>query len=173
MKTATSTLATALLLGALALPLAAQDPAGVANAGATAGAAVTAAVPDASTAYSLLWHPRALAKFLRLSASQTTTLLSLADARDKANQPLRQARGPLCQQLETDLDAATPDPAAIGADTLNLYDNREAIAANRKTFDTSFSAILDPTQLAAYDALKQLAFGLDRYADLIGGCPKS
>src|SRR5579864_896704 len=98
MKTATSTLAAALLLGTLALPLAAQDPADAATA---AAAAATAAVPDASTAYSLLWHPRALARFLRLSASQTTTLLNLADARDKANQPLRQARGPLCQQLET------------------------------------------------------------------------
>jgi hypothetical protein len=54
------------LLGLLPLPLLAQTEASAAAA--TVGA-------DATTAYYLLHHPRALARFLGLSAGQTKSLL--------------------------------------------------------------------------------------------------
>jgi Spy/CpxP family protein refolding chaperone len=160
MRTTTRTFAAALILGLLALPLAAQTSA-------------SATPYDASGAYWLLHHPHALAKFLHLSASQTATLLSLANTLDQTVDPLRQARGPLCQQLATDLGASSPDPAAVGAATLALFDNRQMIAAARKSFDISFSAILTPAQLIAYDTLKQIANSVDRDFELIGDCPKS
>lgn len=167
MKTATRTrvIAAVLLLGVLALPLAAQTAPDATPPNATSY--------DASGAYWLLHHPRALAKFLRLSASQTTTLVDLDNTLQQTVQPLRQARGPLCQQLATDLGASSPDPATVGTATLALYDNRQLIAGARKTFDTAFSAILTPAQLVAYDTLKQIAYSVDKDYELIGDCPKS
>jgi Spy/CpxP family protein refolding chaperone len=159
MKTAIRTLAAVLALTALALPLAAQTT-------------PNATTYDASGAYWLLHHPRALAKFLGLSADQTTILLSLDKTLQQTVQPLRQARGPLCQALVTDL-GGTPDPATVGAATIALSDNRQAIIAARTTFDDAFSAILTPAQLVAYDTLKQIASGIDEDFSPIGQCPKS
>jgi len=164
MKTAIHAVAAALLLAVLALPLAAETAGG--------GAANAAVSSEASGAYYLLTHPRALARFLDLSADQTKTLLGLWQTLRQTAQPLRQARGALCQTLSADLEAATPDPGAVGNATLAVYGNREAILAARKTFDAAFSAILTPSQLAAYDALKQLASPADGEYAVIGYCPR-
>jgi Spy/CpxP family protein refolding chaperone len=130
------------------------------------------AAADATTAEGLLHHPRALARFLHLSADQTTQLLAFDKTLQTAVEPLRQARVPLCAQLRTDLTAATPDPGTVGADTLSLYDNKLQIRAAREAFDTSFSAILNPEQLARYDALKVLGNFLNGPGtDVIGDCP--
>ena len=59
----------------------------------------------------------------------------------------------------------------MGADSINLFDNKQAIITARQTFDTSFSAILNPTQLAQYQALKQLARLSDPEFNVIGDCP--
>jgi Spy/CpxP family protein refolding chaperone len=163
MKTAIRTLAAVLALTALALPLAAQ----------TTPNAPSAATYDASGAYYLLHHPRALARFLGLSADQAATLLGLDKTLEQTVQPLRQARGPLCQALITDLGTGTSDPATVGAATIALSDNRQAIIAARKTFDDAFSAILTPSQLVAYDTLKQIANAIDEDFSPIGQCPKS
>lgn len=162
MKTAIRTLAAILVLTALALPLAAQ----------TTPNAPSAATYDASGAYYLLHHPRALARFLGLSPDQTATLLSLDKTLEQTVQPLRQARGPLCQALITDL-ASNPDPATVGGATIALADNRQAIIAARQTFDDAFSAILTPSQLVAYDTLKQIASAIDEDFSPIGQCPRS
>jgi hypothetical protein len=168
-------LSAVLLLGLLALPAAAQAPADEADAGGSPAAAAGASAPAASDALGaryLLGHPRELARFLRLSPAQATTLLSLTATRTQAVTPLRQARTPLCQQLGTDLAAASPDDAAIGADSLALYQNREQIEAALKTFDTGFSATLSPGQLQAYDTLKKLAYGGDLTYSPVGRCPR-
>jgi hypothetical protein len=170
-------LSTFALLGLLALPAlpaTAQEPADEAGAGSPAAApeaAVTAA-SDAPGARYLLAHPRDLARFLRLSPAQTTTLLSLTATRTQTVTPLRQARTPLCQQLGTDLGATSPDDAAIGADSLALYQNREQIEVALRTFNTGFSAILGPNQLQAYDTLKKLAYGDDTTYSPVGRCPR-
>jgi len=160
MKTALRSLAVMLALAALALPLAAQ----------TTPNAPSAATYDASGAYYLLHHPRALARFLRLSPDQTATLLGLDKTLEQTVQPLRQARGPLCQALVTDL-AGNADPATVGAAAIALADNRQAIIAARKTFDDAFSAILTASQLVAYDTLKQIANAIDEDFSPIGQCP--
>ena len=145
----------AVLVSALALPAAAQPP-----------------VNDPSTAYSLLHHPRALAKLLQLSSSQTTQLLGFYNTLEQTVEPLRQARVPLCTQLITDLGVNPPQTDAVGTDSINLYESKQQIANARKAFDSSFSAILDPSQLAAYDALKTLARFTDPEVNVIGDCPR-
>jgi hypothetical protein len=146
------------ILAILALPLAAQTS--------------SSATYDASGAYWLLHHPRALARFLNLSAGQTTSLLGFWNTLQQTDAPLRLARGPLCQALATELATASPDPATVGTDTLAVYTNREALVAAHKTYDFSFSAILSPAQLVAYDTLKQIAYAVDPDYELIGDCPR-
>ncbi|HZF11664.1 MAG TPA: hypothetical protein VFE33_23000 [Thermoanaerobaculia bacterium] len=149
------------LLGTLALPALA----------ATGGSSAPAS-PDANTAYGLLDHPRALAKFLHLSADQTTQLLAFWNTFQTAVQPLHQARPALCQQLRTDLAVTPPNPTTVGTDVLALVDNRDDVHTARQAFDTSFSAILTPDQLTRYDTLKRIAH-LDNGpgTDLLGDCP--
>jgi hypothetical protein len=147
------------LLTAAALPAAAQ----------TATAAVTV---DSSTAYSLLHHPRALARFLRLSAAQATQLTGFYNTLEATVEPLRAARPPLCTQLLTDLDASSPQSSAVGADSINLFNNKQQILTARDAFDSSFSGILNADQLAAYDALKALAKFSDPEVNIIGDCPR-
>ena len=150
------------LLGSLAIPaLAASRP-------------VTPPPPptDAGTAGNLLHHPKALARFLGLSADQATQLNGFSTTLEAAEKSLRQTRAPLCQQLRTDLGVTSPDPATVGKDTLSLVDNKDQIKTARETFDTSFSAILNPDQLAKYDTLKQIAHLDDGPGvDILGACP--
>jgi hypothetical protein len=136
---------------------------------ATSSAAVTV---DSSTAYSLLHHPRALAKFLRLSSSQTTQLIGFYTTLESTVEPLRAARPPICTQLLADLGAGSPESSAVGNDSINLYNNKQQILTARDAFDSSFSGILDAEQLAAYDALKALARFSDPEINVIGDCPR-
>ncbi len=152
-----------LLLGLLALPLAAQS---------AAPAATDTAAGDATSASYILHHPHVLARFLRLSASQTTSLMGFWTTLQDALTPLRQARPALCATLQGDLTAGTPDPATIGTATLALASNRDAIVAAREAFNTSFVAILDPAQTQAYNTLKQLVWGNDPDYSPIGQCPR-
>jgi hypothetical protein len=119
----------------------------------------------------LLDHPRILARFLDLSAADETAALKLWSTLQETLTPLRQARPALCTALVGDLAAGTPDPATIGSATLALYDSRQQIIAAHQAFVTSFSAILDPAQLAAYSALRKLAFPGDEEYAVIGYCP--
>ena len=149
---------------------------GLLTAAALPAAAHAAAPPsqavDSSAAYSLLHHPRALAKFLHLSASQTTQLMGFYTTLQATVEPLRAARPPLCTQLLADISAGSPQSSAVGADSIGLYDNKQQIITAREAFDSSFSGILNPDQLAAYDALKALARFSDPEINVIGDCPR-
>jgi hypothetical protein len=151
-----------------AAPIAADQAPAAASAASGIGNA--AAYNEGSARY-LLDHPRALAKFLDLSLSEETTQLNLWNTLQSTLKPLHQARPALCEALIGDLGAASPDPSTIGSATLALYDNRGQILAAHQTFVTSFSAILSPAQLAAYDALRKLAFPGDEDYAVIGYCP--
>jgi hypothetical protein len=159
MRTRFYALALTGLLSVSALPARAATPA-------------AAATVDSSTAYSLLHHPRALAKFLRLSPSQLTQLMGFYNTLEATVEPLRAARPPLCTQLLADIGSGSPQSSAVGADSINLYDNKQQILTARQAFDSSFSGILDAEQLAAYDALKALARFSDPEINVIGDCPR-
>jgi Spy/CpxP family protein refolding chaperone len=131
-----------------------------------------AKVDATGSAQYLLTHPKALAKYLGLSADQSTQLQTLWTTLQTAEKSLHTARGPLCATLRTDVSAANADPATVGADSLNLYNNKQQEIAARKTFDTAFTAILTPTQATKYTTLKQIAH-LDNGpgTDILGECP--
>jgi Spy/CpxP family protein refolding chaperone len=136
------------------------------------GPPAPAAPASLATADGLLDHPRDLARFLRLTPDQVKQLMGFYQTLEAAVQPLRDARPALCTQLRTDLGAAAPDPNAVGADTISLFDNKQQIRAAREAFDTSFSAILTPDQLARWDALKHLVNFLNGPGvDILGDCP--
>lgn len=131
-----------------------------------------AAGPDARSAASILTRPKALARFLRLSAEQTAQLQTLWNTLQATVDPVRDARAPLCQRLRADLAATPQDPQAVGTAAIALYANKQQIAAARHAFDTGFSALLTPGQLNRYNALKQIAH-LDGNggSDPLGDCP--
>jgi Spy/CpxP family protein refolding chaperone len=156
-----SVLAAVALLCMLALPLAAQS---------VAYESAAASARSGSADY-ILTHPRALSKFLHLSSDQNTQLQALWTTLQTSDDALRQARGPLCDQLRTDL-TANAGAATVGTDSINLFTNKEGIRTARQTFDTAFSAILTPDQLTKYNGLKQIAH-LDNGpgTDILGECP--
>src|SRR4051812_20794299 len=160
MNTKMKALVLTALLGTLALPT----------------MAATAPPPPSSTdvngADNILHHPRALARFLHLSADQASQLNGFWNTLQTAEQSLRQARVPLCQQLRAALGVTAPNPTTVGTDVLALVGNKGEIRSAREAFDTSFSAILTPDQLAKYDTLKQIAH-LDNGpgVDILGDCP--
>jgi hypothetical protein len=137
----------------------------------TAGTIGNVARYNEVSARYLLDHPRDLASFLDLSLSEETTELNLWNTLQQTIKPLHQARPALCETLIGDLGAGTPDPTTVGTDTLALYLNREQIITAHQTFVTAFSAILSPAQVAAYDALRKLAWPGDEEYAVIGYCP--
>jgi Spy/CpxP family protein refolding chaperone len=165
MKKSLNVLAALALLALPVLPAAAQSTAYDFDVQKAAG-------PDARSAASLLTHPKALARFLHLSAEQAAQLQTLWNTLQTTVGTVRDARAPLCQQLRADLTATPQDPQAVGTAAIALYANKQQIAAARQTFDTAFSALLTPGQLNRYNALKQIAH-LDGNSgvDLLGDCP--
>lgn len=155
-------LAAVAVLSLLALPLVAQSSA----------YDFDAARPDAGGAQYILTHPRALSRYLGLSADQTAHFQALWRTLQTAEEAGRQARGPLCRQLRTDVSAAAPNPAAVGADSIGLYNNKQQIRGARQTFDTAFTALLTTDQNTRYTTLKQIAH-LDNGpgTDILGECP--
>jgi hypothetical protein len=147
------------------VPLMAQAPV------ASLSSVQKAVTTDASTAHYILEHPRVLARFLGLSAPQTTSLLGFWGTYETTVKPLWQARAPICDQFRTDLAANPSDPTAVGNDSLSLYANKQERVAARGVFDTSLEGILNPNQLALYEALKTVAEGADPDHSLIGVCP--
>ena len=135
-------LALVLLALAVAAPAAAQSD--------------TATPTTAQAACDLLHHPAVLSKFLNLSTDQNTQFKTLWQTARQTIQPLRQARGPLCSAYQADITAPNPSPGQVGQDAIALFENKQAIRDAKQTFDTGFSAILDPTQLASYDTVKSL-----------------
>jgi Spy/CpxP family protein refolding chaperone len=156
-------LATVAVLSLLALPLAAQSTAYDFNAN---------AADAVGSAHYILTHPKALAKYLKLSADQNTQFQALWKTLQTAEETARTARGPLCAALRTDVSSTAPDPAKVGTDSINLYNNKQQVRTARQTFDTAFTALLTPDQVTKYNALKQIAH-LDNGpgTDILGECP--
>jgi Spy/CpxP family protein refolding chaperone len=102
-----------------------------------------------------------LAFFLDLTADQVTQAQAIFDAAQAEIQPLREAQRPLSEQLRAALDAAEPDPAAVGALVIDLHANRQAIHAVLEGALDEFEAILTPEQLERFEVLRDArrAFG--------------
>lgn len=97
---------------------------------------------------------RRLAYFLDLTEAQITEAQAIFEAARTAAEPLRTARRDLAGQLREALDAAEPDPAAVGALTIALHDNGEALRALLQGAIEDFEAILTPEQLERFEVLR-------------------
>ncbi len=58
------------------------------------------------------------------------------------------------EALETLLDSASPDPAAVGAKAIALHRSKQAMKAAHDTLDAGIVAMLDDTQRVKYQALQ-------------------
>jgi Spy/CpxP family protein refolding chaperone len=103
----------------------------------------------------LFRNPRALARFLKLTPEQAATFKQLYSQLQQTLKPLREQQKALYEELQAQLDQENPDPCAVGATQIALYEGREDIRAAFETFDEAFSAILTPEQLAKWNALKE------------------
>jgi Spy/CpxP family protein refolding chaperone len=104
----------------------------------------------------ILHNGRLLARYLQLSTDQAKTLKTLLDTLQAKTEPLREQGKALRETLRTKLEAASPNPCDVGSAAIAVNENYEDIEAAQKEFDTAFSGILTPAQLAKYEALKEL-----------------
>ena len=106
--------------------------------------------PDA-----ILRNPRAIARYLRLTTGQAQTLNQLWQDLQAGVEPLREQGKQLREALKGELQAEPANACEVGAAALAVKANGEAIRAEFEEFDTKFSAILTPEQLARWEALKE------------------
>lgn len=132
----------------LALPLAAQRPQGPQG-------------PPPRDPAEILHNPRLLARYLHLTPDQVTATQKLAADLKATVDPLHQQGQKLRDAFQAAVSAANANPCDVGQAALAVHANDLKIKAALDDFDTKFSALLTPDQLARYEALKQLVHGDD------------
>lgn len=99
-------------------------------------------------------HAERLTRALDLTEAQQATLESLQTALGDSIRPLFEAMRAAREELESLLDAESPDPAAVGAQAIAMHRSREAMRAAHETFEEGIVAMLTETQRAQYEALR-------------------
>ncbi|NOZ93997.1 MAG: periplasmic heavy metal sensor [Acidobacteria bacterium] len=88
----------------------------------------------------------AVVQFLQLSEDQAAQWDTLMADRQATVEPLREQLRAVEQQLMDLLGQPDPDPAAVGALTIQGHDLREQIRAANEVYRQGFEALLDETQ---------------------------
>jgi Spy/CpxP family protein refolding chaperone len=91
---------------------------------------------------------------LGLTAAQQTSLAALRQSLATMLQPLLEQRRSYHDQIESALEAETPDPAAVGRLVITDHGISGQIRAAHDQFLTRFQALLTPEQLSNYNALR-------------------
>ncbi|HEV8239046.1 MAG TPA: periplasmic heavy metal sensor [Thermoanaerobaculia bacterium] len=112
-----------------------------------------------ATPEEILRNPRLLARYLNLTAAQVTQEEALFKTLNDSLRANHQQEETLRDQLQAELDKPSPDACTAGGYVVSLHGLYEQAEAAVHAFDTAFSAILTPEQLAKYNALKELAHG--------------
>jgi Spy/CpxP family protein refolding chaperone len=107
----------------------------------------------------ILHSPKLLARYLNLSATQVTQEEALFKTLNETLKGIREQEKTLRDQLQAELDKPSPNACTAGDYVVDLHDLYEDAEAALHTFDTAFSAILTPEQLAKYNALKDIVRG--------------
>jgi len=105
--------------------------------------------------------PRAIARYLGLTADQNAHVKDLRAAFKATVDPIQKQIGDLRDQIQEDLDATSPDACAIGALQVQIHTLAQGIDAARNTFETGFEALLTPAQLTKWNALKAVCSAND------------
>jgi len=121
--------------------------------------ALASAAPRRPSPAEILHSPKLLAKYLNLSATQVTQEEALFKTLHDTLKGIREQEKTLRDQLQAELDKPSPNACTAGGYVVGLHDLYEDAEAAAHTFDTAFSAILTPEQLAKYNALKELVRG--------------
>ena len=104
--------------------------------------------------------PQALAKYLGLSDDQIAAAKQIHADTQAAIKPLAEQVKTTRQQLDAALDAASPDPAAVGALAISMHQTIVQIRAVRDAGEAKFVALLTPdqkTKFADFQAMRQAA----------------
>ena len=101
-------------------------------------------------------NPRAIARFVQLTPEQVQQTRALYDALRDATEPLREQIAPLREDLETLLDGASPEPAAVGQIVIDIDGLRDEIVELREAAEADFVALLTPEQLTRWERFQQV-----------------
>ncbi len=107
----------------------------------------------------ILRNPRLLARYLNLTPAQVTQSEALFKTLGDTLKGIHEQEKVVRDQLQAELDKPSPTACTVGGYVVSLNGFFEQAQAARQTFDTAFSAILTPEQLAKYNALKELVRG--------------
>jgi Spy/CpxP family protein refolding chaperone len=107
------------------------------------------------------WMGRAehMARFLGLSEQQQDQIRKLMDERRTEHQALREKAEQAREQLRQALEAANPDPAAVGELAIEGHRLRQQERALREAQDEAIRGLLTADQRARFDAMKALREG--------------
>jgi Spy/CpxP family protein refolding chaperone len=92
---------------------------------------------------------------LGLTDTQKASMQQLRQSLATAIAPLIEQRRSYRDQIDAALEAASPDPTAIGRLVIADHGVAEQIRAAQDQFETAFQALLTPEQLANYTALRE------------------
>jgi len=105
--------------------------------------------------------PRAIARFLGLTADQNAHVKDLRATYKATVDPIQKQIADLRDQIQELLDATTPDACQIGALHVQIHTLYQGIEAARTTFENGFEALLTPEQLTKFHALQAVCSAND------------
>jgi hypothetical protein len=95
-----------------------------------------------------------MAEYLGLSGDQKATWATLREEHRAEMTPLRQEGRDLRSRLRGAMDAASPDPAAVGNAALAMKQHRDKIKAAEDAFHTRLAGTLSDDQKTKFEAFK-------------------
>ncbi len=123
-----------------------------------AGAGTAVASTDEPGGARAAWRARGgqrLAQYLGLNEQQQAQWKALHQQQRERMKPLMEEGRTLRQQLRQALDAAQPDPRAVGQATIALKAHRDKVRTERQQFREQLAGLLDPQQKQKLEALEQ------------------
>jgi Spy/CpxP family protein refolding chaperone len=129
-------------------------------------AAIASAAPQSTADRRPAWRgDRAgarLAGYLGLTDQQKAEWRALREQRREQMKPMMEEGRALRTKLREAINAATPDPKAVGEATLALEAHHKKVQAEREAFQQKLEAVLDPAQkekLKAFEAARGWGMG--------------
>ena len=99
----------------------------------------------------------ALARYLQLTPDQIASWKQIHMDTAEAMKPLAETARGLREQIDTALDAATPDPLAVGKLAVSLDAVRDQMKALREDSQSKRLAVLTPEQKTKFEAFEAAA----------------
>ena len=99
-------------------------------------------------------HSEKLTRALDLTVDQQRELDRLQEQHGDTVRPLFDSMRTARSEMESLLETANPDPAAVGAKAIALHRAKEQMKAARESFEDGIVAMLNETQRAQYEALR-------------------